>query len=115
MAKPTAADVKTLTDAELEAFQLAVNSEVAIRIQDKRLKDRLVTILTDAQGVGFTDAEIDAAFVESKDKAHKGRVDPDKPKNPPVGPDGKQEPKKLAKGLSERTTALIKPRTTIKK
>lgn len=115
MAKPTPADVKLLTDSELEAFQLAVNAEVSIRIQNQRLKDRMVTILIDAQSVGFTDAEIEKAFTESKADAHKGRVDPDRPKEPPIGPGGRVEPKKVARGLSERTTALIKPRTTTKK
>jgi hypothetical protein len=114
MAKPTPADVKLLTDAELEAFQLAVNAEVAIRIQNERLKDRMVTILVEAQGVGFTDAEIQKAFEDSRTEAHKGKRDPDLPKDPPLGPGGRVEPKKLARGLSERSRAVIQPRTTKK-
>lgn len=106
---PTVADLKAMTDAELEVLQLAVSAEVAVRIQNQRLKDRLVTVLTDAQGVGFTDAEIDAVFKESKDHAHKGRKDPaaDVPM-PNLNPS-----KKLAKGLSEKTTALINTRAKI--
>lgn len=110
MAKPTPADIKLLTDNELEVIQLAVNAEVAIRIQNQRLKDRIITALTEAQGVGFTDAEIEKAFAEAQEHVHKGKRDPaaDMPMPNP-------QPRKAAKGLSERTTALIKPRTTTKK
>lgn len=80
-------DLKTLTDADLEKAQLAVNAEVAVRIQNERLESRLVTALSDAQGVGFSDAEIDKIFARSREKVQKGRRDPanvpgtDVPKN----------------------------------
>lgn len=91
----TAADLKALTAAELEALQLAVNAEVAARIQTDRLENRLVVALTDAQSIGFTDAQIDAVFTKSRDRVKKGRVDPAKPK--PAA----DQPKKVGKSFDD--------------
>lgn len=89
---PTAEDLRALTAAELEALQLAVNGEVAVRIQNERLENRLVTALTDAQSVGFTDAEVQAVINKSIERVKKGRVDPSKPERPSPA-----QPKKVAK------------------
>lgn len=72
----TAAELAALTAAELETLQLAVNAEVAARIQNERLENRLVTALTDAQGVGFTDAQIEAVYAKAREKAQQGYRDP---------------------------------------
>jgi hypothetical protein len=102
MAKPTVDDLKALTDAELETLQLQVNAEVAIRLQNERLEHRLVTAITEAQSVGFTDAEIDTVITKSREKAKKGERDPAKPT---PGPDLTKKP---GKGFSDPNPSVAK-------
>jgi hypothetical protein len=102
MAKPTVDDLKALTDAELETLQLQVNAEVAVRIQNERLENRLVTAISDAQSVGFTDAEIDAVITKSRERAKKGDRDPVTPNR---GPD---LPKKVAKSFDDPKPSVAK-------
>jgi hypothetical protein len=79
-------DLQGLTDADLEKVQLRVNGEVAVRVQNERLARRLEAALAEAQGVGFTDAEVSAIFDDSQVKVRKGRTDPDaKPVTDPGG------------------------------
>ena len=98
----TATDLQKLSAAELEALQLAVNAEVAARIQNDRLEERLVTALTDAQSVGFTDAQIDTVFAKSRDRVKKGRIDPAKGR-----PSG-AEPSKPGKAFNDPKPSVAK-------
>ena len=102
------ADLGALTDAELETLQLAVNTEVAVRIESDRLENRIVVALTDAQRVGFTDAEIDDVFAKGREKVRKGNTDPANDKQT------RHEPKKLARDVSAKapTRAEIKKQQT---
>lgn len=84
------ADLTALTAEELERVQLAVNSEVGVRIQNERLARRIEKAVTDAQAVGFNDAEIASIIDDSVLKARTGRVDPDKGTAPPAKTDVKQ-------------------------
>lgn len=70
-------DLNALTAEELEKLQLAVNGEVALRIQSERLASRIEKAVLDAQAVGFNDAEIASVFEETTAKARKGKADPD--------------------------------------
>lgn len=68
-------DLNALTDAELEKLQLAVNGEVALRIQNERLARRIEKAVLDAQAVGFNDTEIATILEETTDKARRGPTD----------------------------------------
>lgn len=102
MAKPTENDVKALSDAELEALQLMVNAEVAVRIQNERLENRLVTALTDAKAVGFTDAQVDTIFAKSRDRVKNPPQDPSRVK---PGPD---QPRKVGKAFDDPKPSVAK-------
>lgn len=69
-------DLGALTDTDLEKVQLAVNGEVAVRIQNERLTRRIEKAISDAQQVGFNDAEISDIITDAKDQARTGRTDP---------------------------------------
>ena len=60
----TPAELTALTAEELEALQLAVNTEVAIRIQNDRLTNRLVTVLTQRKARSLLARE-DELFLDS--------------------------------------------------
>lgn len=78
-------DLNALTSDELEKLQLAVNGEVALRIQAERLAQRLEKAVMDAQAVGFNDAEIATVFEETTSKARNKR-DPQADTSLPVEP-----------------------------
>lgn len=84
------ADLTALTAAELEKVQLAVNTEVGVRIQNERLARRIEKAVNDAQAVGFNDAEIASIIDDSVLKARTGKVDPDQGKSPAPKTDVKQ-------------------------
>lgn len=69
-------DLGLLTADELEKLQLAVNREVAVRVQDERAKRRLKAAIEDAQSMGYTDSTIDTIFTEAKNEARRPPVDP---------------------------------------
>lgn len=87
-------DLGLLTADELEKLQLAVNREVAVRIQDERAKRRLKAAIEDAQSMGYTDDTIDTIFTEAKNEARKPPVDP-AAKVPKL-----KEPEKIGKPFS---------------
>lgn len=92
------ADLGLLTDTELERVQLAVNGEVAVRIQNERASRRMETAIVEAQSVGFTDADIDQAFEDARTRARRGKHDSaaDVPRY--------QEPKILGEQFNNRPT-----------
>lgn len=81
-------DLGALTDAELEKVQLAVNGEVAARIQSERLTKRIEKAVIEAQAVGFNDTEINTIITDAKANARTGNPDhsrnPSKTPTPPV-------------------------------
>lgn len=102
MAKPTASDVKALSDADLEALQLMVNAEVAVRIQNERLENRLVTALADAKAVGFTDSQVDTIFARSRDRVKNPPTDPSRVKPTP------DQPGKVGKAFDDPKPSIAK-------
>lgn len=79
-------DLNALSDTDLEKLQLAVNGEVAVRIQAARLASRIEKAVMDAQAVGFNDAEIATVFEETTSKARSNNTDPDFDPTIPVEP-----------------------------
>jgi hypothetical protein len=102
VAKPTESDVRALSDSELEALQLMVNGEVARRIQNERLENRLVTALAEAQAVGLTDSQVDSIFAKSRDRVKHPPEDPSRIKP------GPETPRKVAKSFDDPKPSIAK-------
>jgi hypothetical protein len=62
-------DLSTLSDAELDALQLAVNVEIGERLQKTRMMDRLVEVMGSAASRGVSDEAIATSFEEAKTRA----------------------------------------------
>lgn len=62
-------DLSAMTDAELDALQLAVNVEIANRLQKSRMLRRMAGVMEDAQAAGVPDEEIATSFAEAKTQA----------------------------------------------
>jgi hypothetical protein len=76
------ADLGLLTHEDLEKLQLAVNGEVAIRIQNERLTRRIEKAISDAQQVGFNDTEISEIISDATVQARTGKADSSKVDKP---------------------------------
>lgn len=62
-------DVSVLSDEELDALQLAVNTEIGVRLQRKRMERRLAAVFADADANGVPFTEIDSVLIDAKAKA----------------------------------------------
>ncbi|QGJ92804.1 hypothetical protein PBI_BEAGLE_44 [Arthrobacter phage Beagle] len=58
-------DLSALTDAELDALQLAVNTEIGVRLQKARAAQRLARVLESASSDGYSRNDIDNAVTEA--------------------------------------------------
>jgi hypothetical protein len=84
-------DLKAMTDAELDALQLAVNTEIGMRMQRERMTQRLTKVIEDATDYGISTADIDGVVSEAF-----------------VGATGKMRPKPIqASGLSAKSNAPV--------
>lgn len=81
-----AAEVKTLTDKDLEKLQLFVNGEVAVRIQEETLRNRLEEAFTEAQAQGYSDKQVDEIMNSSRAKIRRAAT-VDKDRRPLRAPD----------------------------
>jgi hypothetical protein len=62
-------DLTTLTDEELDALQLAVNTEIGQRLAQKRAADRLASAMVSAASSGFTPEQVETVVVEARGRA----------------------------------------------
>lgn len=58
-------DLTALTDAELDALQLAVNTEIGARLQKARAAHRIARVLESASSDGYSRNDIDGAVAEA--------------------------------------------------
>lgn len=62
-------DLTGMTDAELDALQLAVNVEIGARLQKSRMMRRMADVMGEASAAGVPDADIATSFAEAKTQA----------------------------------------------
>jgi len=63
-------DLSEMTDAELDALQLAVNVEIGARLQKSRMVDRIAGAMGSASSAGVPEEEIATSFAEAKTLAN---------------------------------------------
>lgn len=70
-------DLSTLSTEELDALQLAVNAEIAVRLQRERAARRFAAVVTEASAHGMSAEEIgdavDTALAEAAEAAEAKR------------------------------------------
>lgn len=62
-------DLGSMSDAELDALQLAVNVEIGTRLQKSRMMTRMADAMGTASAAGVPEEEIATAFAEARTKA----------------------------------------------
>lgn len=70
-------DLSVMTDAELDALQLAVNVEIGARLQKSRMLDRLAGVMGSASSAGVPEEDIATSFSEAKTLANITYVAPE--------------------------------------
>ena len=75
-------DLEALTDEELDALQLAVNTEIGARRQKSRISERFARVIEEAANSGVPSAVIDAAVKDGKAMAAKRNRDEDSDDTP---------------------------------
>jgi hypothetical protein len=58
-------DLSEMTDAELDALQLAVNTEIGTRLQKSRAAKRMARVMESAASDGYSRNDIDSAVAEA--------------------------------------------------
>lgn len=76
-------DLTKLTDDELDALQLAVNTEIGARRQKALISDRFAQVIGEAMSHGLSEAVIEAAVEDGKaiaEERKREKADSDTPK-----------------------------------
>jgi hypothetical protein len=77
-------DLSEMTDAELDALQLAVNVEIGARLQKSRMVERIADAMGSASSAGVPEADIATSFAEAKTRANIKYKPPVEPVQPVV-------------------------------
>ena len=101
-------DLTELSDEELDALQLAVNTEIGVRLQKSRAVQRLAAVLDAAAVDGYSREDIDAAVEEAKSIAKLPERKPVYATAPvtPVTPDPTFVSKRTATGFRATTISV---------